>query len=244
MAASEPRGKTHVLVHGAWHGAWCWQEVARALRSLGHHVTTPTQTGVGERKHLMSKDITLDTFVADIVDHIETEGLRDVILVGHSLGGASITGAADRIPDRIRHLVYLDGAIIESGQSVFSTQPPDIVAARREQVRTEGEGIFLPCPPPSAFGIPDRHPLTDWVKRHLTPQPAGTFESTLRLDHPVGNGRPRTYITCTNPPHPPAEGAREWAKKQSGWNWQELATGHDAMILAPAEVVRLLDAIR
>ncbi|WP_245481847.1 alpha/beta hydrolase [Mesorhizobium sp.] len=98
--------------------------MAANLRKMGYHVTTPTQTGVGERAHLLCKDITPDTFVTDIVNHIVTEELSDVILVGHSLGGISITGAADRIPDHISHLVYLDGAIVESGQSVFSTMPP------------------------------------------------------------------------------------------------------------------------
>ncbi|WP_372337993.1 alpha/beta fold hydrolase [Mesorhizobium sp. LMG17149] len=93
---------------------------------------------------MLCKDITPDTFVTDIVNHIVTEELSDVILVGHSLGGISITGAADRIPDHISHLVYLDGAIVESGQSVFSTMPPDIVAARRKLVAEEGRGIFMP----------------------------------------------------------------------------------------------------
>src|SRR5262245_27195504 len=103
--------KTYVLVHGAWHGGWCWQAVARLLRAQGHQVTTPTQTGLGERRHLLRRGITLDVFVADIVNHIESEELKDVILVGHSFGGVSISGVADRIADRIRHLVYLDAVI-------------------------------------------------------------------------------------------------------------------------------------
>ncbi|TIU21784.1 MAG: alpha/beta fold hydrolase, partial [Mesorhizobium sp.] len=172
--------KTYVLVHGAWHGGWCWRDVAANLRKMGCHVTTPTQTGVGERAHLLCKDITPDTFVTDIVNHIVTEELSDVILVGHSLGGISITGAADRIPDHISHLVYLDGAIVESGQSVFSTMPPDIVAARRKLVAEEGQGIFMPTPPPTAFGIPKGHSLTDWVRRRITPHPASTYESGLK----------------------------------------------------------------
>lgn len=235
--------KTYVLVHGAWHGGWCWRDVAANLRKMGCHVTTPTQTGVGERAHLLCKDITPDTFVTDIVNHIVTEELSDVILVGHSLGGISITGAADRIPDHISHLVYLDGAIVESGQSVFSTMPPDIVAARRKLVAEEGRGIFMPTPPPTAFGIPKGHSLTDWVRRRITPHPASTYESGLKLEHPLGNGRPRTYVVCTNPLHPPTAGAREWVAKQDGWAWQELATGHDAMILAPTEVALLLSAV-
>src|SRR5215831_18303016 len=104
-AAAQSTRKTYVLVHGAWHGGWCWKEVAEGLRGMGHRVSTPTQTGLGERKHLLSKDITLDTFAVDIVNHIEAEELNDVILVGHSFGGTSITSTTDKIPNRIRHLV-------------------------------------------------------------------------------------------------------------------------------------------
>jgi pimeloyl-ACP methyl ester carboxylesterase len=210
---------------------------------MGHRVSTPTQTGVGERKHLLSKDITLDTFVADVVNHIEAEELNDVILVGHSFGGASITGAADKIPNRIRHLVYLDGGILENGKSVFSTLPPDVVAARRKIVAEQGQGIFIPPPAPTAFGIPENHPSADWVKRRLTPHPVGTYDSPLWIDNPVGNGRPRTYIVCTNPIYGPLEATRQWVKKQEDWKWQEIATGHDAPVLAPAELARMLAAI-
>jgi pimeloyl-ACP methyl ester carboxylesterase len=242
-AAAQSSSKTYVLVHGAWHGGWCWKEVAEDLRGMGHRVSTPTQTGLGERKHLLSKHITLDTFVADIVNHIEAEELNDVILVGHSFGGTSITGAADRIPIRIRHLVYLDSVILENGQSVFSVLPPDVVAARRKLVADKGEGIFIPEPSPTAFGIPENHASADWVKRRLTPHPVGTYESPMRINNAVANGRPRTYIACTSPIYGPLEGARQWVKKQENWNWQEIATAHDAMVTAPAELVRMLASI-
>ena len=243
IAAAQSASKTYVLVHGAWHGGWCWKEVVAGLLGMGHRVSTPTQTGLGERKHLLSKDITLDTFVADIVNHIEAEELNDVILVGHSFGGASITGTADKIPNRIRHLVYLDSLILENGQSPFSRLPPDIVAARRKLVAEQGQGIFMPSPPPTAFGIPENHVLADWVKRRLTPHPVSTYESPLRIDNPVANGRPRTYIQCTNPVYGPLELTRQWVKKQEDWKWQEIATGHDAMVIAPAELARMLAAI-
>jgi pimeloyl-ACP methyl ester carboxylesterase len=155
IAGAQSSSKTYVLVHGAWHGGWCWKEVVEGLRGMGPRVSTPTQTGLGERKHLLSKDITLDTFAADIVHHIEAEGLNDIILVGHSFRGTSITGTADTIPNRIRHLVYLDSLILENGQSPFSILPPNVVAARRKLVAEQGQGIFLPPPPPTAFGIPE-----------------------------------------------------------------------------------------
>jgi pimeloyl-ACP methyl ester carboxylesterase len=241
-AAAQPASKTYVLVHGAWHGGWCWREVAERLRGMGHRVSAPTQTGLGERKHLLSKEITLDTFAADIINHIEAEELNDVILVGHSFGGTSITGVADNIPNRIRHLVYLDSVILENGQSVFSVLPPDVVAARRKTVAEQGQGIFIPPPLPTAFGIPENHASADWVKRRLTPHPVGTYESPMRIANPVANGRPRTYIVCINPLYGPLEGARQWVKKQDGWKWQEIATGHDAMVTAPSELAQMLAA--
>lgn len=232
-----------VLVHGAWHGGWCWRDVAAGLRAQGHRVFTPTQTGLGERKHLMSREITLDTFITDVVNVLEAEELQDVILVGHSFGGSGISGAADRVPERIRHLVYLDSLMLEGGQSPFSMLPPQVVEARRRQVNEQGQGVFIPAPPPSAFGIPESHAGAAWVQRRLTPHPVGTYESPLPLRNGVGNGRPCTYIACTAPIYGPLEASRQWVRRQQGWNWQEIATGHDAMVTAPEELTRMLAAI-
>ena len=107
-----------VLIHGGFHGGWCWRLVAARLRAQGHAVTHPTHTGMGERRHLLRPDLSLDTFIDDLVNHLETEELADVVLVGHSFGGLSISGAADRVPHRIRHLVYLDSLIIQPGQTL------------------------------------------------------------------------------------------------------------------------------
>jgi pimeloyl-ACP methyl ester carboxylesterase len=121
--------QTFVLAHGAWHGGWCWSRVADRLRAAGHRVFTPTQTGLGERKHLLSKDNTLDTFTKDIFNVIEAEELSSVILVGHSFGGLAISGVADAMPDKLRHL---DSLMVEGGKRPFDNLPPDIVAARRK----------------------------------------------------------------------------------------------------------------
>ncbi len=245
-AQAQPGGggaKTYVLVHGAWHGGWCWHPVADALRAQGHKVFTPTQTGLGDRKHLLSRDITLDVFVDDVANLMEAEELRDAILVGHSFGGSAISGVADRMPEAVRHLVYLDSLILEPGQSPFGILPADVVAARRKLVAEQGNGVSVPPPPPAAFGIPEGHPEAEWVRRRLTPHPAGTYESPLRLENPVCNGRPRTYIACTAPVYGPLEASRQWVKRQGGWNWREIATGHDAMVTAPAELARMLLAV-
>jgi pimeloyl-ACP methyl ester carboxylesterase len=236
-------GKTYVLLHGAWHGGWCWSRVADRLRAQGHRVFTPTQTGLGERKHLLSRDITLETFVTDLVNMIEAEELNDIILVGHSFGGSGISGAADRIPDRIRHLVYLDALMLEGGQSPFGNLPAEVVAARRKLIQEQGGGVAIPAPPATAFGIPEGSADAAWVARRLVPHPAGTYESPLPIRNPVGNGRPCTYIACVDPIYPALEASRQWVRKQRGWNWQEIRTGHDAMVTAPEELTRMLAAI-
>src|SRR5262245_7223254 len=147
--------KTFVLVHGAWHGGWCWSKVAALLRGRGHNAYPPTQTGLGERAHLWAKTITLGRFVTDIVNVVKWEDLKDVILVGHSFGGNAISGTADQVPDRIRQLVYLDSVMLENGQSVFGMLPKEVVAARMKAAEETSGGLSIPAPPPSAFGVAD-----------------------------------------------------------------------------------------
>jgi pimeloyl-ACP methyl ester carboxylesterase len=238
-AKAQSSAQTFVLVHGAWHGGWCWSRVADRLRASGHQVFTPTQTGLGERKHLLSKDISLDTFTRDIANLIEAEELTNVVLVGHSFGGAAISGVADAMPDRIKHLVYLDSLVMDGGKSPFDALPPDVVAARRKAAEETSGGLSLPAPLPSAFGVSDAND-TEWVKRRLTPHPLGTYTSALNIKGPVGNNLPRTYIHCTNPSYAALQASRNWVKAQQGWRWAEIATGHDAMVTAPEELTRML----
>jgi pimeloyl-ACP methyl ester carboxylesterase len=238
-ASAQTTAQTFVLVHGAWHGGWCWRRVADRLRADGHQVFTPTQTGLGERKHLMSKDITLDIFTKDIANVIEPEELSNVILVGHSFGGLAISGVADTMPERIRHLVYLDSLMVEGGKTPFDSLPPDVVAGRRKAAEETSGGLSLPVPPPSAFGVSDAKD-TDWVKRRLTPHPLGTYTSPLNIKGPVGNNLPRTYIHCTNPSYAALQASRDWVKAQQGWRWADIATGHDAMVMAPGELSKML----
>lgn len=223
---------TFVLVHGAFHGGWCWSRVTRALRAGGHTVFAPTQTGLGDRRHLLAPGITLDTFIDDICAVLETEELHDAVLVGHSFGGISITGVADRMPDRVRHLVYLDSRILQSGQSMLDVDPARSGAWTR--LAQQGAGLSIPPPPATYFNCPDPGD-TAWIERRLTPHPLGTFISPLRLAHSrIGNGRPCTYMACTNPAYPWLEDCRAWARGREGWGWAEIAAGHDAMVSAPA----------
>ncbi len=232
--------KTFVLLHGAWHGGWCWREVASLLRARGHAVTTPTQTGLGERRHQFSAAITLETFVQDVVEHLEAEEIEDAILVGHSFGGLGISGAADRVPGRIRHLVYLDALVLRDGQAPFDIMPADVVAARRRLAAEQGGGLFIPIPPVSAFGVPEDHPLAPWMRRRMTPHPLSTYETPLRLRHPVGNGLPRTYIAAADPAYPALAAIQARLRAEPGWTWREIATGHNAMVTAPEALAEML----
>ncbi|HLS57791.1 MAG TPA: alpha/beta fold hydrolase [Zeimonas sp.] len=233
--------RTYVLLHGAWHGAWCWKRVAEPLRADGHRVYTPTQTGVGERAHLLSRDITLDVFVDDLVDVLEASDLTDVVLVGHSFGGIGISGAADRVPSRIRHLVYLDALIVENGQSPFSVVPPEIAAARREEARMFSGGISLPVPAPALFGVTDPADVA-WLEANCTPHPLSTYESVLTLRGPVGNGLPATYV-AVRPHYAPTAAARAFARKQANWRYMEIDAGHDAMVTSPQAVLDILRGV-
>lgn len=229
-----------VLVHGAFHGGWCWARVAAHLRHRGHTVFTPTQTGLGERRHLLQAGITLDTFVQDITEVMDAEELHDAVLVGHSFGGLAISGVADRMPERVRGLIYLDSRILEPGESILDVDP--IRAGDWKQRAEATGGLAIPAPPADYFGITDPNDLA-WVNRRMTPHPLGTFTSKLNLANPVGNDRPRTYIACTDPVYTPLAPCHRWARGRAGWGYTELRTGHDAMVSAPQPLARMLEEV-
>ncbi|MBC7801268.1 MAG: alpha/beta fold hydrolase [Gemmatimonadaceae bacterium] len=242
FAQAPSASKTYVLVHGAYGGGWIWRDVAEGLRRLGHRVWTPTQTGLGERVHLMSRQITVDTHIDDVASVIETDELRDIILVGHSYGGMAVTGVADRMTDRIRHIVYLDALIPENGDTAFTILPPGLAESRRKVAREQGGGVALPVPGPEAFPIPDG-PAKDWFMRRLRPHPIGTYESPVRLTKPAGAGLPVTYVSYTNPPLASIEPSRQRARAKPGWRYIELPVPHDVEVPMPEKVVDLLAGI-
>ncbi len=231
-ALAESRRKTYVLVHGASHGGWCWTRVADPLRDAGHRVFTPTLTGLGDRAHLLSRDVGLETAIKDILALIAMEDLGDVILVGHSFGGLPVSAVADRMKMRIRHLVFLDSAILASGQSVDHLLPPDMVASRRKLAEESSGGITLPAPPPSAFGVTEPDDAA-WLSRHLRPMPIRMYQDRLFLENPLGNGLPVTYIACMKPVYAVQRPFHEFARRQPSWSYVELGAPHDAMVVAP-----------
>ncbi len=229
--------KTFVLLHGAWHGGWCWSGVADLLRNRGHRVTTPTQTGLGERQHLMSKDITVATFIDDLVNHILAEDLSDITLVGHSFGGLAVSGAAERIPERIAEVVYLDCTMVRGGECLADQLSAE---AMRDRIAAAGAtgGVSVPPPPVSVFGITDPD-VAARTQARLTPQPLKVMITALPITGLPGNGLPTRYIRCANPAYHTRERVEGWCA-EFGFALEEVDAGHDVMITAPQLLVDAL----
>jgi len=240
-AAQTAEPRSYVLVHGAWHGGWCWRKVADRLRDQGHRVFTPTFTGLGERHHLINHpDISLDLFIQDVINVIEAEELKDVYLVGHSFAGSIVSGVADRIPGRLKHVVFLDAVILQDGTTFLDTIAPELREGALKRIQ-EVDGVkILPSPPKAAaFGVSDPEAAA-WVERRLTPQPASVYTSPLKLAHPLGNGLPVTYIRCIEPIYHGMDASGAYAKAQASWQYLELETGHDAMVSDPDKLSGIL----
>lgn len=237
---TEPTPTTFVLVHGVWHGGWVWQTLAQHLRQQGHRVYTPTLTGLGERSHLLNENISLDTFITDITNLFKWEKLNDVVLLGHSFGGLVISGVADKIPENIRQLIFLDSFLLENGQSAFDTLPTKAVEKLKRIAATQCNGMALPAPRPVLLGYPDDENTTETIAGLLTPHPIGTYASKLELHHPLGNYLPVTYYKCTNPVYDPVAQSHALAKKQQGWSIVKLPTSHAAPFTHPHLLADLL----
>ena len=227
-----------VLVHGAWHGAWCWRHVLPPLWAAGHRVFAVSLGGVGERAHQWPKQVTLDTHIADVVRVIEAEELLDAVLVGHSYAGIVITGVADRLTARLRHLVYIDAAVPKPGESWSSGHAADTQAARRKAIAESG---VIPPPDPAIFGLAGADRA--WVARRLTAQPGAVYDAALQFDAERVAALPRTFIDCNAPALPTIAMMRERVRAEPGWNVVEIATGHDPMISAPQALVDALLAL-
>jgi pimeloyl-ACP methyl ester carboxylesterase len=226
-----------VLVHGAWHGSWCWARVREALQTAGHSVYTPTLTGLGERAHLLAPEINLSTHIDDVVNLIRWESLHDVVLCGHSYGGAVVTGAADQMAERIRTLVYLDAFVPADGESVHDLLPMEQRDLQVELARQQGEGWKVPPIPAEVFNVN----LTDraWVDRQCTPQPLATFSQKLALTGGLRSIPHIVYIPATDFPATPF--GNSLARAQAArWTILPVHAGHDVMIDRPAALTTLL----
>jgi len=229
--------ETFVLVHGAWHGGWCWRRVADLLQKRGHKVFTPTLTGVGERSHLMSKDIVLDTHLTDIVNVIKWEDLNNVCLVVHSYGGWPGSGAIEQVPDRISSIVWLDAFKPENGQRGFDFASEFSRKALLTAVEKGEPG--RPAPKAEAFHVNEKDRA--WVDSKLTAQPNGVALQPIRLTGAREKVAKKTYIRAPNYPQPAFDQAFAECKADKSWRtFETTAAGHDVMVDAPDWLAEVL----
>ncbi len=230
---------TFVLISGTSCGGWIWQKLTPFLRDSGHQVYSPTLTGLSDRAHLVNCGVNLTTHITDVANLIFYEDLTNVILVGNSYAGMVITGVANRIPERLKLLVYLDAYVPDDGQSEADLLPIEVFAARQADAAAHG-GLIQP-PPPALFGVTDPV-LEEWVKTRMTPHPLATYTEPV----PAGNARslgiPRIFIHCTGNPRSTPDFFSTSAEKarDRGWQMIELEAGHLAMLTASHQLAEIL----
>jgi len=234
---------TYVLVHGAWHGAWCWRRVTPLLEAAGHTVATPALSGVGELAHLATPELGIEEHVRGVVNTLETGDLHDAVLVGHSYGGIVTGAAAHRVPERVAHLVYLDALVPRDNASAADVAVPGWIELAQVQANESGDGWRVPPPDVEApFGITDPADA-QWVRANLTPQPLKTWTDRVRLAGSRAQSIPKTYIRCPLRNHPGLDTLShhaEAARRSPAWRYREMASDHDPMITHPRELVDLL----
>jgi pimeloyl-ACP methyl ester carboxylesterase len=238
---------TFVLVHPAWFGGWCWKKVTPLLRAQGHRVYAPTLTGLGERAHLVHRAVGLETHVDDVAEVLRYEDLSQVILVGNSSGGMVITGVAERAPERLAQLVYLDAFAPEDGESLFDNLPPERQTALNTLVASEGDGWLLPrfAPAPWERILPEIWGVTDeadqrWALARLVATPFAHFTQPVRLGNPRAAALPRRFIRCHQWSSTTFDRYAEKARRSEGWITHDLAASHLPFITQPHELTALL----
>jgi pimeloyl-ACP methyl ester carboxylesterase len=236
MANIPDKSRPFVLVHGGWHGGWCWRRVAERLRESGHTVFTPTLTGVGERSHLLDYPIRLETHIRDIVNVIRWEGLNDVVLVGHSYGGCVISGVAEHSERAVGSLVFLDAFVPENGEAVAdlaSQNVRDAINAARNRGDTT-----LAAVPAAHFKVNEADRA--WVDSNCTPQPLLTLTDKIVLTGARERVPRKTFIRATGYPSASFDAALARAHANSSWGAFEIPCGHDAMVDMPDRLTEIL----
>ncbi len=236
---------TFVLVHGAWLGGWIWRDVESSLREAGHQDHTPTLTGLGEREHLGTPAVDLETHVTDVVNVLDDETLEDVTMVGHSYAGLVVTGVLERAADRIASVVYLDAMVPrEETPTSFYDLGDEAYRETIESEASEGGSDWrwpMPEAPGGFEGISDADAA--WIREKAVGHPIGTFEQPVDDMNPIERGIETTYVLCTLNGMAAAdlESVRETVRARD-WELVEFETGHWPMVSIPGELVDLLES--
>jgi pimeloyl-ACP methyl ester carboxylesterase len=225
-----------LLVHGAWHGGWCWRRVTDILEAKGHKAFAPTLTGVGERSHLMRAGIDLSTHIQDVVNVVKWERLDRVVLCGHSYAGFVISGVAERMADRIAALVFVDAFLPDDGQAMADVTSQ----ATRERLAAAQARGDIGVPPPSAETFKVNEADRAWVDALCVPHPIATMTERIKLTGARERIASKTYVRALHYPNPGFDAALARAKADPTWRTHELPCGHDVMVDMPERLAEIL----
>ncbi len=236
-----------VFVPGTWLGGWTWGPVRDRLWREGYRAFTPTMSGVAERAAVAHPDIDLYTHIQEIVDLIEFEDMRRVILVGHSFAGLTITGVADALRDRMAHLVYFDALVPRPGTMKAWPDPDsDGRYPEKHQKRFDAlvDGYLMDFfhDYPMDMLVSDEYPeLRRQLRERIRPHPWKQWSTPLVLENGGYDGLPKTYVRCAGQKHSPSS---DWmpgpAKNNPDWNWIDLPVSRMGMMTHPDEVTEML----
>ena len=230
---------TYVLCHGAWSGGWGYRRVAKIIRDAGHEVFVPTYTGIGERSHLATPEVNLDTHIQDVRGVINWERLENFVLVVHSYGGIVVTGVADKEYEKISRIVYLDAFLPQNGQSLNDLTPPERQQQVIEVANRDGDGWKVPRPQGSiAATVSDEDRA--WIDSLSSAQPLATFTQKINIDGNHLKIADKVYVLATEVPNTPFYQFAEWTRAQADWQTVELAIHHHMMQSLPEETARFI----
>jgi len=232
---------TFVLIHGGWHGGWCWRKVADQLRHLGHVVFTPTLTGMGEREHLWTPEVGLVTHTQDILNLFRFEQLSHAILVGHSYGGVIMTLAADQMATAVDALIYVDAVVPEDGVPGWNGFPEQ----RQKDMLSAAEklgGLRIPPPDPAQWGVTSEDDVA-WLRACCSPHPLQTMLDVPRLTHAWKAVPKKHYILAGPQPNSRFEAHYKWVQAQADWTSEVMDGGHDLMVTQPNELSSALQRL-
>lgn len=234
---AQTTGRTFVLVHGAWHGGWCWRRVADLLEKKGHKVYAPTLTGLCDRSHLLDGKTNLSTHITDVANLIAWEGLKDIVLVGHSYGGFVISGVAERAQPAISSIVYLDAFLPDNGEALIDAVSGSKLHDAIQGAIQKGD-LTMAAPKSALFQVNEKDRA--WVDEKCTPQPTATLSEKVALTGARDRIAKRAYIRAKGYASPGFDRAQAKAQAASGWRVYEMPSGHDAMVDMPDRLTEIL----
>lgn len=229
-----------ILIHGSWHGGWCWNDVASRLRSQGHVVVARSLLGCSDRSATLRPELTVEQMVDDVVDWLRQAGLQECILVAHSSGGLIAQGVAGRLRERVSHLILLDAIVVASGEVGFSVYPPADQLARKAAAIMSPAGALVPVPAPlpTVWGIDGAN--FEWAKQRLSPHPLAAFTTPVPSSDGLSPKTAVTYVSCNAPEHPILASSKKRARLFPDIEWIDLDEPHDCMITNPGRVATII----